>query len=112
MGKEETEVKKPPDGRSLTNYEKETIIVFNEGEDEAHIFTYNKNWQQQIETRFKIKPDWKNGFGGSEYTISKKRIRIPVPKRELTPEQLERSRRRLASNLKIPGSKTVESQDI
>lgn len=30
--------------QGLTNYEKETIITFNDGEDEAQIYTCNKTW--------------------------------------------------------------------
>ena len=35
--------------RKLTNYEQETIINFNNGEDKAHIFAYEKTWQKHLE---------------------------------------------------------------
>lgn len=63
--------------RKLSNYEKETIINFNEGEDMANIFTYSKSWQQHLEKRLGLKPVKDNGWGGKEYEISKKRIKPP-----------------------------------
>ena len=32
----------------LTKYEKETIILFNEGEDEASIYTYNAGLRKRL----------------------------------------------------------------
>ena len=63
--------------RKLSNYEKETIINFNEGEDMANIFTYNKSWQQHLEKKLGLKPTMDNGWGGKEYEIPKKRIKPP-----------------------------------
>ena len=63
--------------RKLSNYEKETIINFNEGEDMASIFTYNKVWQRHLEKRLGLKPVMDNGCGGKEYEIPKKRIKPP-----------------------------------
>ncbi len=63
--------------RGLSNYEQETIINFNKDEAIAHIFTYEKTWQQHLEKRLGLKPTMDNGFGGKEYEIDKKRIRPP-----------------------------------
>jgi len=83
---------------SLSRYEKETIINFNEGEDEASIFTYNKTWQKHLEKRLGLKAVWDNGSGGKEYHISKKRIKPPrVPRVvKLTDEQRTKIGQRLA----------------
>jgi len=62
---------------NLSNYEKETIINFNEGEPMASIFTHNKVWQKHLEKRLGLKPVMDNGYGGKEYEISKKRIKPP-----------------------------------
>lgn len=35
---------------TLTKYEKETIILFNEGEDTAHIQTYNAGLRKRLAT--------------------------------------------------------------
>ncbi len=63
--------------RRLPNYEQETIINFNKAEDIAHIFTYEKAWQQHLEKRLGLKPTMDSGFGGKGYEIDKKRIRPP-----------------------------------
>ncbi len=34
--------------RHLSPFEKETIINFNKGEEEASIFTYEKTWQKHL----------------------------------------------------------------
>ena len=47
---------------TLTKYEKETIILFNEGEDTAHIQTYNVGLRKRL-AEFSKKPPfaaWKN----------------------------------------------------
>ena len=72
--------------RHLTGYEKETIINFNEAEDVASIFTYNRAWQKHLETRLGLKPDYDNGYGGREYTIDKSRVFPPKAKRQYSVE--------------------------
>jgi len=81
--------------RNLTGYEKETIINFNEAEDIAYIFTYNKAWQKHLEGKLGLKPTMDNGYGGKEYELPKKRIRPPLAPRKLS----EQTRRKLADNL-------------
>ena len=71
--------------RHLSPFEKETIIVFNKGEKEASIFTYEKTWQKHLETRFNIKPVLVNNYGGKSYIINKNRImkpRAPLSKKK------------------------------
>lgn len=63
--------------RGLSSYEQETIINFNKDELIAHIFTYEKTWQQHLEKKLGLKPIMDNGFGGKEYEIDKRRIRPP-----------------------------------
>lgn len=46
----------------LTKYEKETIILFNEGEDRAKIYTYNASCESVWQRLAKSTPtcaDWK-----------------------------------------------------
>ena len=76
--------------RQLTNYERETIINFNEAEPTAYIFTYNKAWQRHLEKELGLKPVSKNGSGGRDYEIPKKLLpkpRKPRSPSKLTPEQ-------------------------
>tara|TARA_Y100000310_G_scaffold8834_1_gene9365 strand:- start:208 stop:474 length:267 start_codon:yes stop_codon:yes gene_type:complete len=71
--------------RNLSPFEKETIINFNKGEEEASIFTYEKTWQKHLETRFNIKPVLVNNYGGKSYIINKNRImkpRAPLSKKK------------------------------
>jgi len=82
----------------LSLEERETIINFNEKDDDASIFTYNKSWQKHLEKTLGLKPVWGNSSGGKEYLISKKRIRPPrVPRVvKLSAEQRAEIGKRLA----------------
>jgi len=82
----------------LPSYEQETIINFNKAEDMAHIFTYEKTWQQHLEKRLGLKPTMDNGFGGKEYEIDKKRIRPPRAPLRLSAEARARRVDRLRQN--------------
>lgn len=42
---------------TLTKYEKETIILFNEGEDTAHVQTYNAGLRKRLAAFSKQHPD-------------------------------------------------------
>ena len=62
--------------RNLTRYEQETVVTFNQAEDTAKVFTYNKRWQRKLE-QIGCKPTLVNDFGGKGYTINKRCISIP-----------------------------------
>ena len=81
---------------ALSKLEQETTICFNEFEREAHIFTYNKMWQKHLEQKLGLKPDYVNGNGGREYTISKTRIFPPRAKRQYSTEAKKKMAARLA----------------
>ncbi len=81
--------------RKPSNYEQETIINFNKAEDIAHIFTYEKTWQQHLEKRLGLKPTMDNGYSGRSYELLKKLMRLPQPKKRLS----EATKQRLADNL-------------
>ena len=81
----------------LTNEERETIITFDETPADGIVFTYNRAWQRQIEQKLGIKPTSNNGFGGKEYQVPKKRIRMPQPKRVYSAEQKQKMAKRLAA---------------
>jgi len=80
----------------LDNFEQETIINFNKGEEMASIFTYEKTWQKHLENKLGLKPTMDNGHGGREYHIAKKRIRPPRAPVKLSAEQ----RRKMAERLR------------
>ena len=65
----------------LTKYEKETIILFNEGEDTANIYTYNAGLRKRLVAFSKKYPDLcrleKNcEQGGVTYILDKSRLSI------------------------------------
>ena len=80
---------------ALTNEERETLISFDETPNDAVIFTYNKTWQNHLENRLGFKPVMDNKYGGKEYHIPKKRVRMPVAPRKLSEQQKQKLRGRL-----------------
>ena len=84
--------------RKLSNYERETIVNFNEAEDIAYIFTYNRAWQKHLEWKLGLKPVADNGFGGREYTIDKRRVRPPRVPKKLSAEARAKLVQRLSAN--------------
>ena len=65
----------------LTKYEKETIVLFNEGEDTAHIQTYNAGLRKRLAAFSKNHPDLcrlEKSFaqGGVIYVLDKYRLSI------------------------------------
>jgi hypothetical protein len=83
----------------LTNYERETIINFNEAESTAYIFTYNKKWQTHLESKMGLKPTMKNSSGGREYELNKARIPLPRLPRKLSDATLKKLREGAKRNL-------------
>ena len=66
---------------TLTKYEKEAIILFNEGEDTAHIQTYNAGLRKRLAAFSKKHPDLcrlEKSFaqGGVIYVLDKSRLSI------------------------------------
>jgi hypothetical protein len=104
--------------RRLSSYEQETIITFNKDEAIAHIFTYEKTWQQHLEKRLGLKPTMDNGFGGKEYEIDKKRIRPPKAPVKLSAEaraklvgRLHQSRVFASQNTKLQAKSGTKKQN-
>lgn len=86
--------------KKLTRYERETIINFNEADELASIFTYDRAWQRQLEKKLGLKPVMDNGSGGKEYEIDKKRIKPPRAPKKLSPEDKAKIASRLANSRK------------
>ena len=73
----------------LTKYEKETIVLFNEADEEAHIQTYNAGLRKRLEAFSKKYPDlcrldMSMGQGGVSYWIDKSRLSIRFQPRVCT----------------------------
>lgn len=92
----------------LTNEERETLISFDETPADAVIFTYSKAWQAHLENRLGLKATMDNGYGGKEYRVPKKRIRMPLVPRRLSTEQRRElgERLRKARQQKLPDSRS------
>ena len=65
----------------LTKYEKETIILFNEEDELASIYTYNAGLKTRLKKFSRQYPQLchlkeKNNYGGEEYLIDKSRLSI------------------------------------
>lgn len=87
----------------LTKYEKETIVLFNEGEDIAHIQTYNAGLRKRLETFAKKHPDLCQldktyEQGGVSYVLDKSRLSI-----RLQPPYSEERRQKASENAKQNG---------
>lgn len=89
----------------LSKYERETIILFNEEEEIASVYTFNAKLKDQLRKLAKRYPEKcrflsKSGFGGYTYEISKELIAIMSPcgehKRQMAQKQSE-GRKRNAS---------------
>ena len=61
---------------SITLFERETIINYNDAEDEADLYTHDKSLQRHIEIKLGIKPYFKQGIA-REYKLPKKWLRYP-----------------------------------
>ncbi len=77
----------------LSNAKRETIVVYNEAEPEAEIFTYNPALQKKLlqlceERPEKIRRIKKGGPGSMTFQLPKKWVRV-VPSRIPTSAQLE-----------------------
>ena len=87
----------------LTKYEKETIVLFNEGEDTAHIQTYNAGLRNRLAVFSKKYPDLCRldktyEQGGVSYVLDKSRLSI-----RLQPPYSEERRRKASENAKQHG---------
>lgn len=75
----------------LARYEQETILLFNEKERTASVFTYNAGLQKHLkelcESHFgQVRQIDDNGFGGLTFKVPKKWIKV-VPPRVLSEAQ-------------------------
>ena len=87
----------------LTKYEKETIVLFNEGEDAAHIQTYNAGLRNRLVAFAKKYPDLcrldkSYAQGGVSYVLDKSRLSI-----RLQPPYSEERRQKASNNAKQNG---------
>ena len=87
----------------LTKYEKETIILFSEGDNTAHIQTYNSGLRNRLAAFSRKYPDlcWLEktyAQGGVSYVLDKSRLSI-----RLQPPYSKERRRKASENAKQNG---------
>lgn len=91
----------------LTKLEQETIILFNEAEYEAEVFTFNGALKRRLHTLCEKHPDRfvydrerseENGSGGEFFNVPKKYIKVAAP-RTMTESQRQQARERARNNL-------------
>lgn len=90
----------------LTKYEKETIVLFNEGDGTAHIQTYNAGLRNRLAAFSKKCPDRCRldktyEQGGVSYVLDKSRLSI-----RLQPPYSEERRRKASESAKQNGFKS------
>lgn len=91
---------------TLTKYEKETFILFNEGEDIAHIQTYNVGLRKRLVAFSKKHPNLCRlgksfAHGGVIYLLNKSRLSI-----RLQAPYSEERRRKASENARQTGFKS------
>jgi len=62
--------------------DRETIILFNEADSTASIYTYSKKWIKHLEIKLGVKPSRIEGLA-REYEVSKKWIKLPRKPRKM-----------------------------
>ena len=87
----------------LTKYEKETIILFNEGEDTASNYTFNAGLKKRLALFAKKSPahsrqEKTHEQGGVSYVLDRSRLSI-----RLQPPMSEERRRKASENAKQTG---------
>ena len=90
----------------LTKIEKETIILFNEGESTASIYTYNAGLKKRLAIFAKKYPDFcrqekTHEQDGVSYVLDKSRLSI-----RLQPPMSEERRQKASENAKQNGFKS------
>ena len=84
----------------LTKIEKETIVLFNEGEDKANIYTHNAGLKKRLAAFAKKYPDLcrlekSNVQGGVSYELAKSRLsascRLTVRNADRKPANMRKS---------------------
>ena len=95
----------------LTKYEKETIILFNEADDEASIYTYNAGLRKRLANISKKHPDLCRlekscDQGGVSYVLDKSRLSI-----RLQPPMSEERRRKASEYAKQNGFNAKADND-
>ena len=88
----------------LTKVERETIILFNEEDELAEIYTYNTKLKQKLRKLAKEYPEacsfeWKNKWNAHKYNIQNNLVSVRVPYSE---ERKQKGRERALAEGILP----------
>lgn len=90
---------------ALTKHEKETIILFNEEESTATVYTYNERLRNRL-AEFATKSNDctldREGEGFAQYVIPKRWVKVNMP-RQYSEEQRQKMAERARANLASRG---------
>ena len=73
----------------IPKIDRETIIIFNDAEDKAYVYTCNRHWIAQLQKYgFKVAQEYADEIGiyAKEYEVPKNLIKIP---RSLTQKEMD-----------------------
>lgn len=86
---------------NLTNYERESIITYNNEESTAQVFTYHRALQNKLNKLLGVNPDisvLRSGDEWTEYIVPKSWIKVSPPRQvNYTDEQRAAMAERLAA---------------
>ena len=88
---------------NLTKYEQETIILYNNEEKTASVFTYDKSLIRKLDKRLGEMPDMKlirRGEDFAEYSLPKKWIKVAFPRQYSDEQRAEMAERMKAAREK------------
>ena len=97
---------------NLTNYERETIINYNEAEKTANVYTHNSSLRRRLDQLLKTRSDEitvvRTGDDYAEYIVPKKWIKVSPP-RQTSEEAKERARKRMNEYWQSAKDTSIES---
>ena len=97
----------------LSNYERETIINYNEGEPFATVYTHNTALRRRLDQLLKTRSDEIGVIhtcdNSTEYVVPKKWIKVSPPRRTSN-EAKERARQRMNEYWKSVKDDSVDSE--
>lgn len=99
----------------LTNYERETIINYNEAEKTASVYTHNSSLRRRLDQLLKTRSDEitviRQGDDYTEYIVPRKWVKVSPP-RQMSEQSKEAARQRLAGYRQLKNDDSCASDDL
>lgn len=97
---------------TLSKYERETIVNFNEGDEFASVYTHNKKLLRKLSEYAENSPDCrlkKVGEGFAEYSIPKRWVKVRMPRLRTEEQRREQSERARANLSKAREARVISN---